>query len=134
MTDEAAIEEQPELKGDHPPEVYLQRIAQELRTIRIQISQGLSYMRNAEAEIPEMMRRFMNYMHDCHDIHYMYEERGLPVPRWILNEMERCDDRLRQLLQKEHSEGVLGKVRTEMAEDPENRWDHKKALTYKRET
>jgi|SRR5690242_21628645 len=84
---------------------------------------------NAESEIPEFMRRFANYMHDCHDIKYMYEEHGQPVPKHLLQELERCDDRYRQLLDKLHTDGgAFEKVRREMAQDPLNRWDHTRLL------
>ncbi len=75
------------------------------------------------------MRRFVTYMHDIHDISYMYEERGQQAPLHIRREMERCDDRLRQLLGELHLDGgVFEKVRREMAEDPLNRWDHTRFL------
>jgi hypothetical protein len=90
-------------------------------------------MIDAEVEIPESMRRFMNYMHDVHDVRYMYEELGHPVPMHLLRETERLDDRYRQLLQKLHDLGPKGdgrfeKIRREMAKDPENRWDHTRLL------
>jgi hypothetical protein len=63
----------------------------------------------------------------------MYEQRGLPIPDHILREMERCDDRFRQLLQDAHAEGgTFAKVRSGMAGDLENRWDHTRALEFKR--
>ena len=69
------------------------------------------------------------YMHDVHDVSYMYEERGHQVPQHILREMERCDDRYRQLLQELHLDGgTFEKVRRKMAEDPLNRWDHTRLL------
>lgn len=123
-------DELPELKGEMPQWVYLERIARELRTLRILNSELVRFMRDAEQEVPEKMRRFTNYMHDVHDITYMYEERGLRVPDWILREMERCDDRFRQVLQKEHTDGTFERVRREMAGDTDNRWDHTQQLTY----
>lgn len=101
--------------------------------IRIGVIQALSFMRAAESEVPESLRRFMNYMHDVHDVKYMYEELGHAVPKHLLDELERLDDRYRQILQTLHSDGgALEKVRREMADDPENRWDHKRQLTFKR--
>lgn len=112
--------------------VELNRIARELTTIRQLVSDAVNYIRDAESEIPEKMRRFMNYMHDVHDVTYMYEERGLPVPQYHLREMERCDDRFRQLLKEMHLEGgAFSKVRREMAEDKDNRWDHTRQLAFK---
>src|SRR4051812_25325935 len=102
----------------------LDRIAKELTLIRKMLSQLINAVTNAESEVPEKIRRFLMYMHDIHNISYMYEERGHQVPPYILREMERCDDRCRQLLKELHSDGgTFEKVRREMAEDPENRWD-----------
>ena len=107
----------------------LDRIARELKTIRELVSEALFAFRNAEGEVPEKMRRFVNYMHDLHDIVNIFEERGHSAPRYILQEMERCDDRLRQLLEQAHTDGgAFEKVRREMAEDPLNRWDHTRLL------
>jgi hypothetical protein len=59
----------------------------------------------------------------------MYEEHGHPIPDYILRELERLDDRYRQLLKELHLDGgTFEKVRREMAEDPENRWDHTRLL------
>jgi len=104
----------------------LERNAFEQRRIYEQLQKFVHAMvENAEQEVPEYMRRFANYMHDIHDIRYMYEELGHPTPRWILREMERCDDRFRQLLERLHAGGgAFEKVRRDMAGDPDNRWDH----------
>ena len=108
----------------------LNRIARELATIRQLVSDVVNYIREAESEIPEKMRRFMNYMHDAHDVKYMYEELGHAVPQHLLRELERLDDRYRQLLAEAHTDGgTFEKVRREMAKDPENRWDHTRLLT-----
>lgn len=108
----------------------LDRIGRELKTIREMMTVVVSAIRDAESEVPEKMRRFIMYMHDVHDVSYMYEERGLPVPDHIRREMERCDDRYRQLLKELHLDGgVFEKVRREMAADPENRWDHTRQLS-----
>lgn len=124
--------------GDDQPTDTLQelnRISRELKTIRELVSKVVFAIADAESEIPEKMRRFMNYMHDVHDIKYMYEELGHDVPRHILNELERLDDRYRQLLIEQHAEGgTFNKVRREMASDPENRWDHTRLLTKPKET
>ncbi len=110
-------------------EVHLERIARELTTIRQLASDVVNYIRNAESEIPEKMRRFMNYMHDAHDVKYMYEELGHTVPPHLLRELERLDDRYRQLLEEQHSDtGAFEKVRREMAKDPRNKWDHTRLL------
>lgn len=107
----------------------INRVARELVTIRTMLTQVITYIRDAESEIPEKIRRFMNYMHDLHDIKYMYEELGHTLPPWHLREMERCDDRFRQIVAEMNAEGgAFNKVRREMASDPENRWDHTRAL------
>ena len=109
---------------------HLERIGRELKTIREMITKLCIDLTEAESEIPERMRRFVMYMHDIHSISYMYEERGLAVPAHIHREMERCDDRLRQLLKELHLDGgVFEQVRRKMAEDPENLWDHTRLLT-----
>lgn len=121
-------------QAQHDDNWYLKQIFTELKTQRQLLSELLKFYRNAEQEVPEYMRRFANYMHDLHDISYMYEERGIPVPQWLMREMERCDDRMRQLLKVEHTEGTFGKVRAGMVDDEDNRWDHSKALTFRRES
>src|SRR5215475_3949304 len=107
----------------------LNRQSRELKTIRELVSKVVNYMIEAESEIPEKMRRFIMYMHDVHDIIHLYHENGQPAPQYILREMERCDDRYRQLLEVLHSDGqTFEKVRREMASDPLNRWDHTRLL------
>jgi hypothetical protein len=125
-----ANEASPEVNlNDLNEKALLLRIAQELGTIRRGMTTVLTYIRDAESEIPEKMRRFMNYMHDLHDIKYMYEELGHSVPPHQLREMERCDDRFRQLMEEQNREGgTFNKVRREMAADPANRWDHTRLL------
>src|SRR6266403_1697899 len=113
----------------------LERIARELKTIRELTSSAVFALREAGSEIPEKMRRFIMYMHDVHDIVNLYHENGQPPPSWVLREMERCDDRYRQLLTEAHTDGgAFEKVRREMAEDPENRWDHTRLLTKPKES
>src|SRR6267142_1937958 len=115
---------------EHSAEVYLKRIDTNMKLIREMMTTVVTYMRDAESEVPEKMRRFIMYMHDVHDIAHLYEERGLPVPPYVMRELERCDDRYRQLLVELHLDGgTFEKVRREMADDPENRWDHTRLLT-----
>lgn len=107
----------------------LNRQSRELKLIRELMTEVIKYIRDAESEVPEKIRRFMNYMHDLHDIKYMYEELGHTVPVHQLREMERCDDRFRQLMVEQNAEGgTFNKVRREMANDPDNRWDHARFL------
>lgn len=113
-----------------PTDVTLERIARELKMIRELVGTVVHHIIEAESEIPEKMRRFIMYMHDVHDVSYMYEERGVPVPAHLHRELERCDDRYRQLLGELHLDGgTFEKVRREMAKDPTNRWDHTRQLT-----
>ncbi len=108
----------------------INRVARELVTIRQMMVQVIQYIRDAESEIPEKMRRFANYMHDIHDIKFMYEEHGNPVPPHVFQELERLDDRYRQILKDLNLEGnAFAKVRREMAADPENRYDHTRLLS-----
>lgn len=118
----------------HPPEVYLQRISSEMTQLRQMMSKIVFSIADAESEIPEKMRRFMNYMHDIHDIKFMYEELGHPIPIHLREELERCDDRYRQLLVEAHTDGgPFEKIRREMAKDPANRWDHTRQLNAPKE-
>lgn len=113
----------------------LLRIAQELKTIRENTGKALFAMHEAESEIPEKMRRFVMYFHDIHDINNLYHSLGHMVPEYIRAEMERCDDRFRQLLEQAHTDGgAFEKVRREMADDPNNRWDHTRQLAKPQET
>lgn len=113
--------------------VEAKRTARDITMIKNLVVEAVNDLRGAEKEIPEYMRRFMNYMHDLHDIRYMYEETGLTPPAHILREQERCDDRLRQLLKDLHSDGnAFEKIRREMAQDADNRWDHTRQLEFKR--
>lgn len=109
------------------------RIARELTQLRQQNTELLRFYRDAEKEIPESLRRFANYFHDVHDIKYMYEEHGQRPPQHILDEIERLDDRYRQILKAHNSDGgAIEKIRREMSGDSENRYDHTKSLTFKR--
>lgn len=112
--------------------VEQKRTARELTTIRQLVSDAVNAIRAAEAEIPEAVRRFMNYFHDAHDIKYMYEEHGVDVPQFILREIERLHDRYRQILQEMHNDGnAFDLIRREMAKDTENRYDHTRQLSFK---
>ena len=116
-------------------EVYLERIDKNINLIRQQLLQVLHYISEAESEVSEKMRRFIMYMHDVHDIVNMYEEKGLEVPMHVRQEMQRCDDRYRQMLEEAHSDGgTFEKVRREMAKDPNNRWDHTRQLAKPKES
>lgn len=115
--------------------IYIKRIFDDIHVLRNLVTELLSAVREAESEVPEKMRRFMMYMHDVHDVRNMYVEHGHSVPPHVDREMERCDDRYRQLLKELSTEGgTFEKVRREMAKDPENRYDHAKQLMKPKET
>ena len=121
-------------KTIHPDSVYIRRTSEELTSIRKMLTEVIHYMREAESEVTEKMRRFTMYMDDLHHIAWMYTEVGQEPPQHIKREMERCDDRFRQLLTEAHSEGeVFEKVRRKMADDPLNRWDHTRQLEKSKE-
>lgn len=127
--------DEPEFKLD--PTVtdrdLLFRISRELTQLRQQNTELLSFYRNAETEVPESLRRFANYMHDVHDIKFMYEEHGSRPPQHVLDELERLDDRYRQILKAHNTDGgAIEKIRREMAADPENRYKQTRELTFKR--
>lgn len=108
----------------------LLRIARELKIIRENSGKALFAIHEAESEIPERMRRFANYYHDIVHIKGEYISIGIPAPKHIDEEMERCHDRFRQLLDQSHTDGgAFEKVRREMASDPLNRYDHTRQLT-----
>lgn len=109
---------------------YLKSIDQNIAQIKNMIAESINSQRESVGEIPTKMLHFIMYMHAMHDVLSMYREGGHEAPKHIKDEVERCDDRLRQLLSVEHSEeGTFAKVRREMAEDPNNRWDHTRQLT-----
>ena len=116
-------------KIDDDNDLSLARVARDMRAILLELREVTRYMKEAESEVPEKMRRFIMYMHDVHDVSYMYEERGLAVPPHILREMERCDDRYRHLLEDGNVDlGWLERVRAEMTQRTGNRWDHSRLL------
>ena len=120
--------------AEHPPEVYLERISKEMKLLREMMTTVIAAIRDAESEVPEKMRRFANYFHDVVHIKGEYVSLGLKSPAWLDREMERCDDRFRQILLELHTDGgAFEKVRAKMAEDPENRWDHTRQLSKPKE-
>jgi len=130
-----SIEPEYKLDPDTTERELLFRACRELAQLRQMMTKVVTYMVDAESEVPEKMRRFIMYMHDMHDIKNLYDEHGIVCPPHVLREIERCDDRLRQLLENLHSDGnAFEKVRREMAGDKENRYDHTAQLTFKRST
>jgi hypothetical protein len=110
-------------------EAYLKNIARDMQSIKSMVAEVVTYMKDAESEIPEKMRRFIMYMHDVHDIKHLYEEHGQVPPAHVMREMERCDDRYRQLLEDLNTDlGAFEKIRAEMSKRAGNRWDHSRLL------
>lgn len=106
------------------------RIARELTTLRQLTSKSVNAATQAEAEIPERMRRFMNYYHDVVHVKGEYVSLGLAPPKEIDQEMERNHDRARQILHDLHTDGGhFEKVRREMTQHPiEPRYDHTRQI------
>ena len=114
---------------------FTKNIARDIQATRSMLTEVINYIKEAESEIPEKMRRFIMYMHDVHDVSYMYEERGLPPPDHILREMERCDDRYRHLLEELYADlGAFEKVRQEMSKHEGNRWNWDRQLMRPKES
>lgn len=112
----------------------LSDILRELVTIRKQNTEMVQMLRAAETEVPESYRRFLNAFHDLHDVKFIYEEHGQAPPPHVLEELERFDDRCRQLVKEHRKEGgAINKILREMAGDPENRWDHTRLLAKPKE-
>lgn len=127
--------EEPEFKLDDSAtdRDLLFRIARELTILRQQVNKALFSVGEAEREVPERMRRFANYFHDVVHIKGEYVMLGLKAPDYLDREMERLADQFRRVLKELHTEGgAFEKVRRDMADDKENRYDHTKQLEFKR--
>jgi hypothetical protein len=126
------MSEEPEYKLDDSvtERDLLFRIARELTTIRKGVSQALFAMGEAEKEVPEKMRRFMNYFHDVVHVKGEYVTLGLVPPKEIDQEMERNHDRALQILHDLHSDGGhFEKVRRDMTQHPvKPRFDHTRQI------
>ena len=110
-------------------EAELKSIRQELVKIRELVSKLVNHTTEAESEVPDKIHRFVLYMHDIREISNMYQTLGHTPPDYVVKELERCDDRLRHLLEDLHTDGgAFEKVRREMAAREGNRWDHTRAL------
>jgi len=118
-------------KIDDDDDLSITRIARDMRAMLLELREVTKYMREAESEIPEKMRRFMMYFHDMHDLKNMHEELGLIPPKYVLTEIERCYDRLRHLLEDlfdKEKEGHFERVREAMSKREGNKYDWSKAL------
>ncbi len=107
----------------------LKNIRDDGKIVRQLVGEALFALRDAEREVPERIRRFTHHYHSMHDVKYMHEELGVVPPRHVLDELERLEDRFRQIIAEENAEGgAFSKVRREMASDPMNRYDHTREL------
>ncbi len=106
-------------------DLYLKEIARDIREIALNVRSLMGAIKEAESEVPEKMRRFMMYFHDVHDLRDLYHGGGQEPPAYVRREIEKCDDRLRHLLEDLYAEGgTFEKVRQEMTNREGNRYDH----------
>ena len=107
----------------------LKIIARDIAAIRSLMTATTNAETDAEAEVPEKIRRFAMYMHDVHDFKNFYHEVGQEAPPYIMDELRRCDDRFRHLLDDLNTDqGAFERVRQEMTQRQGNRWDHSRLL------
>ncbi len=88
----------------------------------------IGYEDKADDEVPEYIRRFAMYYHDMLHIRVAYEEKGLPVPSFIADQVEYCHDRMELILAHENNQGgAFYKNRQELyaADDVANRYHRK---------
>lgn len=110
-------------------EAQIANMARDIQAMRSMLTQVINSIADAESEVPEKMRRFVMYYHDIHDMVVMYESHGSQAPAHLRQEMERCDDRYRHLLEDLHTDGgTFEQVRRDMTQRGGNRWDHSKLL------
>ena len=110
-------------------ETALARLARDIQALRSMLTEVVNYMKEAESEVPEKMRRFTMYFHDVRDFIEMYRQLGQEPPSHVLREIERCDDRYRHLLHDLNlDQGAFERVRQDMTTRSGNRWDHSRLL------
>lgn len=112
----------------------LKNLARDMRAVLLELREVTKYMKDAESEIPERMRRFIMYFHDAHDVINFYHELGLQPPSWIVREVERCADRYRHILEDLYDpdkDGTFERVRQDMTSKGGNRYDWSRLLTTK---
>lgn len=110
-------------------EIYLKDIARDIREMTLHFREAISALKDAESEVPEKMRRFLMYFHDIHDLRDLYHSGGQEPPLYVRREIEKCDDRLRHLLEDLYAEGgTFEKVRQDMSTREGNRYDHTNLL------
>lgn len=118
-------------KVDDDDDLSLARIARDMRAMLIEMRDVTRYMREAETEVPERVRRFIMYFHDVHDMQNLYNELGIPPPLHIKQEIERCADRFKHILEDMYDKdkhGGFERVREDMTQRGGNRYDWSRAL------
>lgn len=109
---------------------YTKNLARDIQQLRSMLTEVINYMNEAESEVPEKMRRFIMYFHDVHDLINFWHELGLTPPLHIKQEVERCADRFRHMLEDAYADGgTFEKVRQDMSQREGNRYDWTKLLT-----
>lgn len=113
-------------------DAHLANLARDMRAILLELREVVRYMKEAESEVPEKMRRFIMYFHDVHDIQNLHHELGLMPPKYLNQELERCHDRFRHILEDMYGDqGTFERVRQDMTNRGGNRYDYSKQLTAK---
>ena len=112
-------------------EADLHAISRDIRELTLMLREVVKYMKDAESEVPEKMRRFIMYFHDVHDIWWLYVQTGHEPPKHIRTEIERCSDRYKHILDDLYGDqGAFERVRQEMSKRAGNRYDHSRMVSY----
>ena len=112
-------------------EAQIANLTRDMRAILLEVREVTKYMKEAESEVPEKVRRFIMYFHDVHDMQNLYNELGLIPPLHIKQEIERCADRFKHILEDMYDtnkHGAFERVRQDMSERSGNRYDWTHAL------
>jgi hypothetical protein len=116
-------------------DAHLANLARDMRAILLELREVVKYMKEAESEVPEKVRRFIMYYHDVHDIVNLHHEGGLSPPKYLHREIERCHDRFRHILEDMYADqGTFERVRQDMTTKGGNRYDYSHQLTAKDHT
>jgi hypothetical protein len=117
--------------SDTEETVNLKSLSRDMREVTLMLREVVKYMKDAESEIPEKMRRFIMYFHDVHDIWWLYMQTGHNPPEHIKKEIERCADRYKHILDDLYGDqGAFERVRQEMSKRTGNKYDHSRMVSY----
>ena len=104
---------------------YQHDMLKELKEINRKLDMLFGVIGEAEKEIPEYARRFVMYFHDLAHIRWVYEEKGMSIPRHIDHEIERCHDRYKKILERENNQGgAFQRIAEEMASEGGTQYLH----------